>query len=83
MNKLLKTNDEVKRRRCNRIIYKSMRITVDIHQNIYISVTLQPKNACKLIFSDHLRLPFLDQPQSEIVFFAIITFQVYNILVKK
>ena len=31
-------------------------------------------------FEDHLWLPFLDQPQSDIVAFAIITFQVHNIL---
>ena len=34
-------------------------------------------------FSDHLWLPFIDQTQSEIVVFAIITFQIYQILVQK
>ena len=34
-------------------------------------------------FSGHLWLPFLDQPQSDIVFFAIIYFQIYHILVSK
>ena len=33
-------------------------------------------------FVDHLWLPFLDQPQSDIVVFIIITFQIYNILVQ-
>ena len=61
-----------------------MQITVDIYQtNKKFFVTFQPKNACKLEFSDHLWLPFLDQPQSDIVVFAIITFQLHNILVTK
>ena len=34
-------------------------------------------------FSDHLWLPFIDQTQSDIVVFPIITFQIYNILVTK
>ena len=44
------------------------------NQKLFVSV--QPKNACKLEFADHLWLPFLDQPQSDIVFFAIITFKI-------
>ena len=31
----------------------------------------------------HLWLPFLDQPQSDIVVFSIIIFQIYNIILKK
>ena len=51
-----------------------MRIPVNIYQtNKKLFVVVQPKNACKLGFSDHLWLPFLDQPQSKIVVFAIIT----------
>ena len=34
-------------------------------------------------FADHLWLPFLDQQQYEIVAFAMITFQIYNIMVTK
>ena len=34
-------------------------------------------------FADHLWLPFVDQPQSDIVIFSIITFHTYNILVTK
>ena len=34
-------------------------------------------------FVDHVWLPFLDQPQSDIVVFEVITFQIYNILVSK
>ena len=41
------------------------------------------KNACKLGFVDHLWLPFLDQPQSDIVVFAMISFHIYNIIVSK
>ena len=40
-------------------------------------------NACKLEFADHLWLPFLDQPKSVIVIFAMINFHIYNILVTK
>ena len=61
-----------------------MRIPVDIHKpNKKICVTVQPKNACKLEFADNLLLPYLDQPQSDIVVFAIIIFHIYNILVTK
>ena len=31
-------------------------------------------------FTDHLLLPFLDQNQSDVVVFAIISFQIYKIL---
>ena len=34
-------------------------------------------------FVDRLRLPFLDQPQLDIVVLAIITFHIYNILVQE
>ena len=45
-----------------------MIIPVYIHQtNTKLSVTVKTKNACKLEFTDHLWLPFLDQPQSDIV----------------
>ena len=40
-------------------------------------------NACKLESADHLWLPFLDQPQSEIVVSVIITFHIYDIIVTK
>ena len=59
-----------------------MRVPVDIHEtNKMFATTVQPKNVCRLEFADHLWLPFLDQPQSDIVFFEIITFQIYHILV--
>ena len=70
MNILSKNNDEIKRSRCDRSIHKAMIIPVDIHQtNKKFSVTVQPKNASRLEFSDHLWPLFLDQPQSDIVFF--------------
>ena len=46
-------------------------------------MTINPQNACKLEFDGHLWLPFLDQPQSEVVVFIIITFQIYKIIVTK
>ena len=84
MNMLFKTKDEINRRRCDRNIHKTMRIPVDIHDtNKRFTVTVQPNNACRSEFIDHLWLPFLDQPQFEIVVFAIITFQIYHIIVSK
>ena len=84
MNMLFKTKCEIKRRRCDINIHKAMILPVDIHEtNKKITITVQPKHSCKLEFSDHLWQPFLDQPQSDIVVFAIITFQIYNILVSK
>ena len=60
-----------------------MRIPVDSHQtNENFSATVQQKKACLLEYADYLWIPFIDQPQSDIVVFVIITFQVYNILVK-
>ena len=41
------------------------------------------KNVCKLEFVDHLWLPFIDQPQSHILDFVVITFQICNIIVSK
>ena len=59
-----------------------MIISVEICQtNKNFSVTVQRKNACKLEFVDHWWLQFLDQPQSEIVVFSIINFQILKILV--
>ena len=72
---LLKTNDVIKRRRRDIKIYKAMKITFDIHEiNKEFTTAVQLKNACKLEFVDHLWPTFLDQPQSNIIVFAIITF---------
>ena len=84
MNFLFKNIYGIKRRKYDMNIHKDMRIPVDIYQtNKKLLNTVQPKNTCKLEFADHLWLPFLDQLQSDIVVFATITFQVYNILAKK
>ena len=84
MNELFKDYDGIKRRKYNRNIHKDMIINDGFYQtNKKLFVTVQPKNACKLEFSDHLWIPFIDQPQSEIVVFAMITFNIYNILVQK
>ena len=82
MNMLFKTKDEIKRRRCYINIHKAMRIPVDINEKKF-TVTVQPKNSCKLEFLDHLWLPFIDQSKYDILVFAIINFQIYNILVSK
>ena len=51
--------------------------------NKRFTITVQPKNACKLEFVNHFWPPFLDQPKSDIVVFAINNFQIFNILVSK
>ena len=83
MNTLFNTNVE-KKRRYDKSIHKPMIIPVEIHQTKEkFSVTVQPKNTCKLEFVDYLWLSFLDEPQSEILFFVINNFQIYNIIVTK
>ena len=52
-------------------------------KNIKVRCYSSTKNAGKLEFIDNLWLPFLDQPQSGIVVFPRINFQIYNILVSK
>ena len=84
LNMFLTTYEKRKIRRRNKIIRKAMVISVDIHQmNKKFSATVQPKNVCNLELADHLWIKFINQPQSDIVFFAIIKFQIYNILVTK
>ena len=46
-------------------------------------MTVHAKNSYKSEFSNHLWLPFCDQPQSDIVVFARITLYMYKILVTK
>ena len=82
MNTLFKNINGRKISRCDKNIHKDVQIPVDIYQitkNFF--VTVQPKNACKLEFADHLWLLFLYKPQSDIVVFIIITFHIYIILV--
>ena len=55
MNMLFKTKAVIKRRRRDRIIHKLWEIPVGIHEkNKKFTDTVQPKNACKLGFVDHL-----------------------------
>ena len=84
MDTLFRANDERKRSKRDKVIHKAMIIIFDIHQeNKEFYVTVQQKNVCKLEFTDHLWLLFVDQPQSGIIVLAIIIFHIYNILVKK
>ena len=87
MNILFEAKDERRRRIYDRNIqkYRIRIIPADIHEiNKKLIVTVQPKNACKLEFADHLWLPFLYQQQSDIVFFfSVITFKIYHILESK
>ena len=84
MNTLFNNDDEIKIRICDRNIHKAMQITVGFYQrNKKLFVTIQPTSAYKLEFIDHLWLPFLDQPQYDIVVFSIINCHIYNIIVAK
>ena len=82
MNMLFKNKEKRKIRRFYINIHKAMQIHVTMYPtNKKLFVTVQPKNTFQLELADHLWLPFLDQPQSNIVVFSIIIFQVYNIMV--
>ena len=81
---MFKNNDERKIRRCDINIHKAMWIPINVYQtNKTFFAAVQPKKSCILEFSDNPWLPFLDQPQSDIVVFVMINFQIYNILVHK
>ena len=55
MNTLFENMNERKRRRYDNYIHKAMKINVDIYQGTKkFFVSVQPKNACKLEFADHL-----------------------------
>ena len=74
---MFNTNDEIKISICDIIIHNDMRIPVDSHQtNKNFSATFQQKKACLSEYADYLWIPFIDQPQSDIVVFVIITFQI-------
>ena len=61
---------------------KAMRIPDRIcRNNNKLFVTVNPRIVCKLVFADHLQLPFHDQPQPDVVVVSIIYFQVYKNLV--
>ena len=75
INALFENNYKIKRSICDRNIHKAMWIPVEIYQNNNdFFVTVQPKNGCKMRCVGHLWLQYLDQPQSENVIFAKITF---------
>ena len=62
--------------------YKDLKFLYLIYQNSKrLFVRVNPINIYKFEFSYHLWLPFLDQPQSDVVFFAIIYFQIYKNIV--
>ena len=70
--------------RCDISIHKDMRISIYIHKkNKNYSVTVQQKKHVNCHFADYLWIPLIDQPQSDIVVFKIITFHIYNIIVTK
>ena len=76
MNMLFKIKYVSKRRRWYRKLHKAVIIPIDIHErNKKFTVIVQPKNACKLEFVDHLWLPFIDQSQSDILVFSVIFFR--------
>ena len=59
---MFKNIDDIKIIICDKNIHKAMITPVDIYQtNKNCFVTVQPKNACKLEFVDHLWIPFIDQ----------------------
>ena len=71
MNTLFKNNHGIKISKYNMNIHKDMRIPDGIFQtNKKFFVTVYPKNAYKLEFTDRLWLLFLHQPMSELVVFA-------------
>ena len=62
--------------------HKVMRIPDGVCQtNKRLFMTVNPNNARKLGFADHPWLPFLDQPQSDVVIFEIIYFRIYRIFI--
>ena len=70
MSMLFKAKDERTRMICDINIHKAITITVEINETKKkFTVIDQPKNACKLEFSDHLWLPFIDQAHFDIVVF--------------
>ena len=59
--------------------HKSVIIPDRICQNSKsFSLTFYPRNTCKMDFSKHLWLPFLGQPQSDVVVFEIIYSDIYR-----
>ena len=77
MKFMFKRNNATKRRKLNMNEYKAMRIPDRIcKNNKKLFVTVNTQNACKLGFSDRSWLPSLNQPQSDVVVFEIISFHI-------
>ena len=77
MNTLFSKNNGIKIRKSNMNKHRNTIILDCICQkNKKLFVIVNPRNACKMGFSDHLWLPFLDQPQSYVVAFAMIYFDI-------
>ena len=63
-------------------IHLTMRITDGIcDTNKKLFVTVNPKTPCKLEIADKLWLTFINQPQSYVVVFVMIYFQMFKTLV--
>ena len=66
-----------KKRKLDMSKHKAMRIPDRICQNNKnLPVIVIPIKACRIEFDDHLWLPFLDQPQSDVVVFVIFHFDI-------
>ena len=82
--KMFEKNNATKKGKYNMSIHGSMSNTGGIFQtNNKLFVTVNRQNSCKLEFDHHLWIPFLNKPQSDIKFFAIIYFHMDKILMKK
>ena len=82
MKTTFKINDGRKITKLNMNKQKSMRIPDHIcKNNKHLFVTVNTRSACKLEFSDHLQLPFIDQSQLDAVIFAMVSSQLYKLLV--
>ena len=81
---MFKNNDGIERSKHDSNIHKDMIIPDGIFQtNKKLFVVVYPRNARKLEFAGHIWLPFIYLPQLDVVVFAIITFHMDEILVKK
>ena len=79
---MFKNNNATKKGKLNMNIDKTMRISDGSpHNNKKLYVTVNTKPSCKLEFLDHLWLPFIGQPQSDVIVFAMISLYIYKIIV--
>ena len=66
---MFREKNGIKRRKLNVNKHKAIRITDRI---FHFVLEVNTRNACKMKFTDHLWLPFLDKPQSDDILFAMI-----------